>query len=407
MGNLGSLFKIAIRALLNNKTRSLLTMFGIIIGVASVITMLAIGEGSKKSIQSTIEGMGSNMITIFPSSGKMGGVHQGGSTMQTLRIEDYEAVKKKCEFISDISPLVNASGQAIYGSNNTPTSMYGVTADYLNVTKYKLKSGKLFTDRDVRCNAKVCVIGQTVVDNLFTNNENPIGQYIRFKSIPFQVIGVLEEKGEGTMGNDQDDIIFAPYTSVQKRILAITHINRIVASAISDNDTDSAIAQISEIIREKHDLQGGEENDFNVRSQKEMLSMMSTTMDTLTILLACVAGISLFIGGVGIMNIMYVSVTERTKEIGLRMSIGARGRDIMLQFLIESVLLCVTGGILGIILGFTATWALSSLSGWPTLISSSSVALSFFVSTLTGIFFGWSPARKAARLDPIEALRYE
>ncbi|MBP5135444.1 MAG: ABC transporter permease [Paludibacteraceae bacterium] len=407
MGNIGNLFKIALRALLNNKTRSMLTMFGIIIGVASVITMLAIGEGSKQSIQSSIESMGSNMITIFPSNGQMGGVRQSGSSMQTLKLEDYEALKKDCRHISDISPLVNSSGQAIYGSNNAPTSIYGVTADYLNVTKYKLKSGKLFSEKDVLRNAKVCVIGQTVVENLFSENENPIGKYIRFKNIPFQVVGILEEKGEGSMGNDQDDIVFAPYTSVQKRILAITHINRIVVSAKSDSETDAAIAEITEILRQRHNIQGIDPNDFNVRSQKEMLTMMSSTMNTLTILLACVASISLFIGGVGIMNIMYVSVTERTKEIGLRMSIGARGRDIMMQFLIESILMCITGGLIGIMLGFGATALLQYFSGWPTYITTSSVLLSFAVCTITGVFFGWSPARKAAGLDPIEALRYE
>jgi putative ABC transport system permease protein len=407
MGNIGNLFKIALRALLNNKTRSMLTMFGIIIGVASVITMLAIGEGSKQSIQSSIESMGSNMITIFPSYGQMGGVRQSGSSMQTLKLEDYEALKKDCRHISDISPLVNSSGQAIYGSNNAPTSIYGVTADYLNVTKYKLKSGKLFSEKDVLRNAKVCVIGQTVVENLFSENENPIGKYIRFKNIPFQVVGILEEKGEGSMGNDQDDIVFAPYTSVQKRILAITHINRIVVSAKSDSETDAAIAEITEILRQRHNIQGIDPNDFNVRSQKEMLTMMSSTMNTLTILLACVASISLFIGGVGIMNIMYVSVTERTKEIGLRMSIGARGRDIMMQFLIESILMCITGGLIGIMLGFGATALLQYFSGWPTYITTSSVLLSFAVCTVTGVFFGWSPARKAAGLDPIEALRYE
>ena len=407
MGNIGNLFKIALRALLNNKTRSMLTMFGIIIGVASVITMLAIGEGSKQSIQSSIESMGSNMITIFPSNGQMGGVRQSGSSMQTLKLEDYEALKKDCRHISDISPLVNSSGQAIYGSNNAPTSIYGVTADYLNVTKYKLKSGKLFSEKDVLRNAKVCVIGQTVVENLFSENENPIGKYIRFKNIPFQVVGILEEKGEGSMGNDQDDIVFAPYTSVQKRILAITHINRIVVSAKSDSETDAAIAEITEILRQRHNIQGIDPNDFNVRSQKEMLTMMSSTMNTLTILLACVASISLFIGGVGIMNIMYVSVTERTKEIGLRMSIGARGRDIMMQFLIESILMCITGGLIGIMLGFGATALLQYFSGWPTYITTSSVLLSFAVCTVTGVFFGWSPARKAAGLDPIEALRYE
>ena len=256
-------------------------------------------------------------------------------------------------------------------------------------------------------NAKVCVIGRTVVENLFSENENPIGKYIRFKNIPFQVVGILEEKGEGSMGNDQDDIVFAPYTSVQKRILAITHINRIVVSAKSDSETDAAIAEITEILRHRHNIQGIDPNDFNVRSQKEMLTMMSSTMNTLTILLACVASISLFIGGVGIMNIMYVSVTERTKEIGLRMSIGARGRDIMMQFLIESILMCITGGLIGIMLGFGATALLQYFSGWPTYITTSSVLLSFAVCTITGVFFGWSPARKAAGLDPIEALRYE
>jgi putative ABC transport system permease protein len=405
--NISNLLKIAFRALYNNKTRALLTMLGIIIGVASVITMLGIGEGSKRSIQTQISDMGSNLIMISPGTGQFGGVRQSGSSMQTLKLEDYQSIVNRCNYISVASPVVSSSGQVIYGSNNSPTSIYGVNQKYIDIRKYKIKTGSLFTEKDIHNSAKVCIIGQTVVNNIFTNGEDPIGKYIRFNKIPFLVIGVLEEKGTNGMGMDQDDLILTPYTTVQKRILGITHINSISVSAISEEKTDQAIEEIQTIIREKHKIKSNQDDDFNVRSQKEMLTMMSSTSNIMTVLLACVAGISLLIGGIGIMNIMYVSVTERTREIGLRMSIGAKGIDILLQFLIEAVLICITGGVIGIILGFIAAFLVRYIANWPVYIQIYSVFLSFLVCTITGIFFGWYPAKKAANLDPIEAIRYE
>jgi ABC-type antimicrobial peptide transport system, permease component len=405
--NIVNLFRIALRALGGNKFRGFLTMLGIIIGVAAVITMLAIGQGSKKSIQDQISTMGSNMINIRPGTGQFGGVRQSASAMQTLKLEDYQAIAEQAEYISDATPEVSSSGQLIFGNNNSPTSIYGVNPSYLEIRKYSVERGSMFTDEDIRSLAKVCVIGQTVVENLFTNGEDPIGKTIRFNKIPIKVIGVLASKGDNTMGMDQDDLVLAPYTTVQKRIMAITYIQSIAVSAISEDATEDAIASIESILRERHKIKPGEEDDFNVRSQKELISMMSSTTDMMTVLLACIAGISLLVGGIGIMNIMYVSVTERTREIGLRMSIGAKGSDILMQFLIESILLSVVGGIIGVILGISAAYIVKNILSWPISIELYTVVLSFAVCSATGIFFGWYPAKKAADLDPIEALRYE
>lgn len=405
--NFVNLFKIAVKALSGNKFRGFLTMLGIIIGVAAVITMLAIGQGSKKSIQDQISTMGSNMITVRPGTGQFGGVRQSSSSMQTLKLTDYEAIADNAEYVSYTSPEVQSSGQVIYGANNSPTSVYGVNTYYLDIRKYSVAQGDMFTEGDIRTSAKVCLIGQTVVDNLFTNGEDPVGQTIRFNKIPFKVIGVLTSKGDNTMGMDQDDLILAPYTTVMKRILAVTYIQSISASAVSEDATEDAIASIELILRQQHKIPTSGEDDFNVRSQKELLTMMSSTTDMMTVLLACIAGISLLVGGIGIMNIMYVSVTERTREIGLRMSIGAKGRDILMQFLIEAILLSVTGGIIGVVLGVTSTLLVNSIMSWPVDIEVYTIALSFIVCTATGIFFGWYPAKKASYLDPIEALRYE
>lgn len=405
--NIINLFKIALRALNGNKFRGFLTMLGIIIGVAAVIAMLAIGQGSKKSIQDQISTMGSNMINIRPGTGQFGGVRQSATSMQTLKMEDYEAILEQTEYVTDVSPEVSSSGQVIFGANNSPTTIYGVSPSYLNIRKYNVEQGSIFTDMEVRTSAKVCVIGQTVVENLFTNGEDPVGQTIRFNKIPFKVIGVLESKGDNTMGMDQDDMILAPYTTVMKRILAVTYLRSIAASAISEDATEDAIASIEDILRQQHDIPLGGEDDFNVRSQKELISMMSSTTDMMTVLLACIAGISLLVGGIGIMNIMYVSVTERTREIGLRMSIGAKGADILMQFLIEAILLSVTGGIIGVILGIASAFVVKNVLLWPIDIQLYTVVLSFVVCSATGIFFGWYPAKKAADLDPIEALRYE
>lgn len=405
--NFVNLFRIALRALSGNKFRGFLTMLGIIIGVAAVITMLAIGQGSKKSIQDQISTMGSNMINVRPGTGQFGGVRQSGSSMQTLKLEDYEAIVNQGEYITDVSPEVNSSGQVIFGANNAPTTIYGVNPSYMSIRKYVVAQGSMFTDTDVKTSAKVCLIGQTVVENLFTNGEDPIGQTIRFNKIPFTVIGILESKGDNTMGQDQDDLVLAPYTTVMKRILAITYIQSIAASAISEDATEDAIGSIEDILRQQHKIPAGGEDDFNVRSQKELISMMSSTTDMMTILLSCIAGISLLVGGIGIMNIMYVSVTERTREIGLKMSIGAKGRDILMQFLIESILLSVTGGIIGVILGISSAYIVNLVLAWPISIQLYTIVLSFVVCSATGIFFGWYPAKKASDLDPIEALRYE
>ena len=406
--NYSNLFKIAMRAIAANKLRSFLTMLGIIIGVASVIAMMAIGQGSKKSIQANIAEMGSNMIMIRPGQDKgPGGAQQDASDMQTLKLKDYEALKEQAKYLSAISPSVNSSGQFINGNNNTPSTIYGISPDYLKIRQQKVKDGEMFTDEEVRSSAKVCVIGKTVADNLFTNGEDPVGKVIRFNKIPFRVVGVLESKGYNSFGMDQDDVVLAPYTTVMKRILSVTYLQGINASAVTEDMTDLAIEDITSILRENHKLKASDEDNFTIRSQQEMAEMMNSTSDTMTVLLLVVACISLVVGGIGIMNIMYVSVTERTKEIGLRMSVGARGIDILNQFLIESVLLSVTGGLIGVIVGIGAAVGINVFAHWPIQIQPWSVLLSFAVCSATGIFFGWYPAKKAASLDPIEAIRYE
>lgn len=411
--NYSNLFKIALRAIAANKMRSFLTALGIIIGIAAVITMLAIGQGTKQSIKSNISEMGSNMIMISPGADMRGGVRQDASSMETLKQADYESIKDECNYISGISPTVNSSGQWIYGSNNTPSSIYGVNRDYLRIRQLNVADGEMFTEADIKSAAKVCVLGQTIVDNLFPDGSDPVGRVVRFNSIPFRVVGVLKKKGYNSMGMDQDDLALAPYTTVMKRILAQTYLQGIVCSAVTEEASEPAQDQISEILRRNHKLKDATDNteadddDFTIRSQEEIASMMDSTMTTLTILLGSVAGISLLVGGIGIMNIMYVSVTERTREIGLRMSVGARGIDILNQFLIEAIMLSVTGGIIGVLLGVGISLGIQSLAHLPVVIEPWSIIMSFAVCTFTGGFFGWYPAKKAARLDPIEAIRYE
>lgn len=407
--NAANLLKIALRALNNNKLRGFLTMLGIIIGVGSVITMLAIGQGSKRSIQAQISEMGSNMIMINPGNmdKRGGGVRQSASSMQTIKLEDYKGIVEKAKHVSVASPSVSSNGQFIYGANNYPSSIYGVSTEYLEIRKLSIGEGDMFTDQDIHGSTKVCVVGKTVVDNLFTSGDDPIGKVVRFNKIPFRIVGVLAAKGYNSMGMDQDDIVLAPYTTIQKRVLAVTYLQGIYASAVSEDMTSKATEEISEIMRDNHKLKDSEEDDFSIRSQEELSSMMSSTTDLMTVLLACIAGISLVVGGIGIMNIMYVSVTERTREIGLRMSVGARGRDILSQFLIEAVLISITGGIIGVVLGVFCSFAVKLLLNWPIYIQLYSVVLSFAVCTVTGIFFGWYPAKKASELDPIEAIRYE
>lgn len=404
--NFLNLIKIAWKAILLNKTRAMLTMLGIIIGVASVIAMLAIGEGSKESIKKNISSMGANLITIRPGAGMMGGVRSDPSSMQTLTLNDYKTLKTQTHYIKNISPMVNGSGQSIAGSNNWPTTIYGASPEYLSIRDWSVEKGSMFTEDDIESYAKVAVIGKTVQENLFPN-EDPIGKMIRFKNIPFKVIGILKEKGENTFGQDQDDIIIAPYTAVQKRILAQKYLQSIVASSISEDDSEAAVNEITTIMEKQHNIKEGDDNDFNVSSQQEIISTFSSTSEMLTVLLVAIASISLIVGGIGIMNIMYVSVKERTKEIGLRMAIGAKGKYILLQFLIESVLISITGGILGVFIGLGATFAIKQFAGWPVSITMSSIVISFAVCTITGVFFGWYPARKAAQSDPINALRYE
>jgi len=405
--NVSNLLRIAFRALQHNMMRAFLTMLGIIIGVGAVIAMVAIGEGSKASIQAQISAMGSNMVTVRPNSNVAGGVRLDATSVQSLSLDDVQALLKQGQYMSAVSPSVSSKGQAINGSLNWSTTLQGVSPSFLDIRDWPLKSGVVFTDKDVSSAAKVCLIGQTVVDNIFINGEDPVGQVIRFSHIPFKIIGVLGKKGENAFGQDQDDVIIAPYTTVMKRIMATVYLQNIYASAKNETVTDSASNEISTIIRASHRLKPSDADDFTVRTQAELINTFSSTSKLLTILLTAIAAISLVVGGIGIMNIMYVSVTERTKEIGLRMALGARGIDILYQFLIEAILISITGGIIGVLLGIAASSLIRIFLSWPTLVSQSSIILSFMVCALTGVFFGYYPALKASRLDPIDALRYE
>ncbi|MDR2804149.1 MAG: ABC transporter permease [Dysgonamonadaceae bacterium] len=405
--NIFNLFKLAYKALLRNKTRAFLTMLGIIIGISSVIAMVSLGQSSSQSINNQISSMGTNLIMVMRTSQRQGGVNIGSANVQTLTAKDVDAIRSQAKYVSAASPLVNASGQWINGSNNWPGSLQGGNSELIAIRKYKIASGTNFTESDVRSSAKVCIVGKTVVDNLFPNGQNPLGQTIRFNKIPFKIIGVLESKGQNQMGQDQDDVVIVPYTTVQKRILAITYIHMIMASASSEETADRATQEIESILQTSHKLKPGQNNDFDVRTQKEMLDMMNSVTGFLTVLLAAIASISLLVGGIGIMNIMYVTVTERIKEIGLRMSIGAKNKDILLQFLCESIILSLIGGVIGILLGLLLSYAASKGLSWPFIISIPSVGISFLVCAATGVFFGWYPAKKASSLDPINALRYE
>ncbi len=402
-----NLIKIALKAMSLNKMRTFLTMLGIIIGVASVITMLAIGQGSKESIEKQISDMGANMIMVFPSSGSQGGVRLDASSMQRLTMVDVRAIKEQVGNISAVSPFVSSRGQVVSGSNNWPANIQGVDVDFLSIRKMDLKEGVMFSDRDVRSAAKVCVLGKTVVKNLFPNNESPLGKTIRFNQIPFKVIGVLNEKGQNTFGQDQDDVILAPFTTLQKRILAITHVQSIYTSAASEAVSAIAVEEIISILRQSHGLRQNDQDDFQVRSQQELISTISSTSQMLTVLLSAIAGISLLVGGIGIMNIMFVSVTERTREIGLRMAVGGKGRNILTQFLMEAIIVSIGGGLIGVTLGVSISLLIGKAASWPVIITENSILISFIVCAVVGVFFGWYPARKAANLDPIEALRYE
>ncbi|MDO4496871.1 MAG: ABC transporter permease [Bacteroidales bacterium] len=402
------ILRVALKALANNKGRSFLSMLGIIIGVAAVIVMMAIGQGSKESVRANISQMGTNIIMINPGADRgPGGVRQDPSSMQTLKVEDYEVISQECRYVSHVSPEVSTSGQVIYGNNNTSTSVYGEGLEYFDIKQWEIVEGACFTEQDIQTSAKVCVVGKTVVDELFPDGQEPVGKTIRFKSTPVRIVGVLKSKGYNSFGMDQDNLIIMPYTSVMKRLLAQTYFSGINCSALTEEMTDQAIDELTTVLRRNHKIKEGDEDDFSIRSQAEMMETMSSTMDSITIILVVAAAFSLLVAGIGIMNIMLVSVTERTKEIGLRMSVGARGIDISAQFLIESVLISVTGGLLGVLLGYGISSLASSVFMLPTTVPLWSVVLSFVVCTIIGIVFGYIPAKKASSLDPIEAIRYE
>ena len=387
--------------------RSFLSMLGIIIGVAAVIAMMSIGQGSKESIRQELSQMGTNLLTVRPGSDMRGGVRRDPAQMQTLKIADYDAIMAEKKYVAKVSPEVSSSGQVIYGNNNTTSTIYGETAEYLEIRQWVIQDGLCFTDEDIKKSAKVCVVGKTVVDELFGEGADPIGKNIRFKSIPMKIIGVLKSKGYNNWGMDQDNVIIAPYTCVMKRIAAQTYFSSINCSAITEELTDDAIDELTNILRRSHKIKDGATDDFNIRSQAEMMETMSTTMDMVTLILGIAAGFSLLIAGIGIMNIMLVSVTERTKEIGLRMAVGATGWVISVQFLIESIFISVTGGLFGILVGIAASEFVMPLFAMPSSIPSWSIFLSFGVCVVIGVLFGYIPARKAANMDPIDAIRHE
>ena len=404
--NILNLFKVSLKAVANNKMRSFLSMLGIIIGVAAVIIMMSIGQGSKESIRQELSTMGTNLLTIRPGADMRGGVRQDPSSMQTLKMADYQRIMQEKKFVTKVSPEVTASGQVIYGNNNTTTTMYGESTEYLDIKLWTVERGECFTEEDVNKAAKKVVIGKTVVDELFGSGVDPIGKTVRFKSIPMTVVGVLKSKGYNSWGMDQDNVIIAPYTTVMKRIAAQTYFSSIVCSAVTEDLSDAAIEELTQMLRDNHKLKGDAADDFTIRSQAEMMETMSTTMDTVTLILVVAAAFSLLVAGIGIMNIMLVSVTERTKEIGLRMAVGATGPVISLQFLIESVLISVTGGLIGVLVGVGASECVSLL-GMPSSVPAWSIYVSFLVRVLIGVLFGYIPAQKAANMDPIEAIRHE
>jgi putative ABC transport system permease protein len=395
------------RSLGKNKLRTLLTMMGIIIGVASVISMLAIGEGSKKNIQASISSMGTNSIMIIPGTITQGGVRMEAGTSQTLKREDAEAIAERCENVIYVSPLVSKGSQIVAGSENWQTIVMGVFNDYFLIRNLNMKNGTGFSESDDRSAAKVCVIGKTIVNNLFGENSEPVGEVIRINRMPFKIIGILEEKGQNTFGQDQDDVILAPFSTVQKRMLSTTNVNMIIASAISEEQIEGAKEEITQLIRDRHKLSEKEEDDFTVRTQSDISNIFGSVSRVLTILLASIAGISLLVGGIGIMNIMLVSVTERTREIGIRLAVGAKSKDVLIQFMIESVFISFLGGIIGIVFGILVAVSVAKFGGWPVSVTVFSILLSFLFSAVVGVFFGWYPARKASNLNPIDALRYE
>ena len=408
--NILNLIKVSINAVASNKMRSFLSMLGIIIGVAAVIAMMSIGQGSKESIRRELSAMGTNLLTIRPGADQgPGGVRQDPSSMQTLKMADYERIVAEKKLVQYVSPEVSASGQVVYGNSNTSAAIYGETPEYLDIKQWTVEEGVCFTEEDVHKSAKVCVIGTTIQKELFGEGADAVGKNIRFKSIPLRVVGVLKSKGYNNWGMDQDNVIIAPYTCVMKRITPQTYFSSIICSALTEELSDAAIEELTQILRENHKIKddSGDSDDFTIRSQAEMMQTMSSTMDTVTLILGIAAGFSLLIAGIGIMNIMLVSVTERTKEIGLRMAVGATGFVISVQFLIESIIISVTGGVFGVLLGIGTSNFLLPLFGMPSSVPSWSIFLSFGVCVAIGIVFGYIPARKAANMDPIEAIRHE
>ena len=406
--NLAMIIRVAFRALVRNKMRAILTMLGIIIGVSAVIAMVSIGQGAQASVQAQIESIGTNLLFVSAGAQNVGGVRSGtGDTgTNTLTVEDLDAIKREVPSVAMVTPTVNSRTQLVVGNMNWNTSLQGVSEQYPEVRKWTVQSGTFFTDADVKTAGRVIVIGQTVADNLFPGMD-PVGQTLRVANLPFRVSGVMTQKGQDQQGRDQDDIAFAPYTTVQKKVLGSPRLQVAYASAISQDATYTAQEQITELLRQRHKLGANEANDFTVRNMTDIAEAANETNNTMTLLLACIASVSLLVGGIGIMNIMLVSVTERTREIGIRMAIGARSSAVRSQFLIESIVLSLTGGFIGIVLGVIVSVSIPKFLGWPTLVSSLAIIGSVIFSAAVGIFFGYYPARKAAGLDPIEALRYE
>ncbi|MDI6732545.1 MAG: ABC transporter permease [Planctomycetota bacterium] len=400
--------RVALRALIRNKVRSILTMLGIIIGIAAVIAVIAVGQGATVMIQEQIASMGDNPLIIFPGSARVGGFRFGAGTRSTLTVQDAEAIIKECPYVKAVTPIIRAGGQIIYQDKNWSSGIEGVAPSYLEVRNWNLKEGNLFTDSDVKSATKVCLLGATVAKELFDNEES-VGKTIRIRNMPFRVIGVLEKKGSAAFGHDQDNTIIAPWSTVSRVLQrsSFNEVNQILASVTSIKMLEPAKKEISAILRQRHRLSQGTEDDFSITDATEITNAITSISRLMTLLLVVIASISLIVGGIGIMNIMLVSVTERTREIGLRMAVGARGKDILLQFLVEAVVLAGIGGVFGIFLGYGAAQIISNANNWPVLVSTDSILLAFVFSSVVGIFFGFYPAWRASRLNPIEALRYE